>query len=765
MNRTNPGPINGTMPQQNGTGPVLPVTNPSQTGAHAYSGSLNPHVMAIPQPAALPLAVGAPPMAGSGPRNFPTFVELLASLKRRWVLALLLGGLAAVVAAVGVWMALPAGKHQARAKIRYQVSNTPGSSHESFEREKENIMVIAFTPEFLKRVVNTNVEVQRQPLVAQAEPKTDVFEKQITLKWTTAEYLQVQMNGDDHKQMEVLLKCYVNDLKKEIIHEEEKRFAETLDRLEKDLARENERIRAIKDSNEAVLGRAGKLTPESVPYTLASLSSRLTQVQEKSNKAQSEVRAMKASLESIQQVLSEGKPPVDQVALDKEINTDPKVIQLAQQYNALLLDLKSYRETLKEGAPRVLETEKDAVKALQTLNAERASIQNKLINQYRATAVAKLDTEKRDLNRQLSTSQDDLTFYSAEVEKTQREIEDVQKKATVSQANLKELQPHEERKKDLDSKISTLKSAKSSAANRVDIKEDVSVAINGNLKQKVIAATAASCIIFGCIICLIGYLEWRNRRIDGIDQVVSELGLRVIGTIPAFPSRANLKSGDATQNQNWRFILNESVNSTRTMLLHAAKTQNMQILMVTSAMQAEGKTSLSSQLATSMATAGLRTLILDFDLRNPSMQKLFDIPLAPGCSEILLQEIDVSDAVQATSVPNLWIISAGLCNHRVVAALAQGQPLEMLFNRIRGQFDFIVVDTCPILPVADTLLVAQYVDGVIFSILQDVSQLPKVHSAVERLVQLGIPFLGAVVNGVKPDIQAYGYNYVKQLPV
>jgi len=704
-------------------------------------------------------------MAGSGPRNFPTFVELLASLKRRWVLALLLGGLAAVVAAVGVWMALPAGKHQARAKIRYQVSNTPGSSHESFEREKENIMVIAFTPEFLKRVVNTNVEVQRQPLVAQAEPKTDVFEKQITLKWTTAEYLQVQMNGDDHKQMEVLLKCYVNDLKKEIIHEEEKRFAETLDRLEKDLARENERIRAIKDSNEAVLGRAGKLTPESVPYTLASLSSRLTQVQEKSNKAQSEVRAMKASLESIQQVLSEGKPPVDQVALDKEINTDPKVIQLAQQYNALLLDLKSYRETLKEGAPRVLETEKDAVKALQTLNAERASIQNKLINQYRATAVAKLDTEKRDLNRQLSTSQDDLTFYSAEVEKTQREIEDVQKKATVSQANLKELQPHEERKKDLDSKISTLKSAKSSAANRVDIKEDVSVAINGNLKQKVIAATAASCIIFGCIICLIGYLEWRNRRIDGIDQVVSELGLRVIGTIPAFPSRANLKSGDATQNQNWRFILNESVNSTRTMLLHAAKTQNMQILMVTSAMQAEGKTSLSSQLATSMATAGLRTLILDFDLRNPSMQKLFDIPLAPGCSEILLQEIDVSDAVQATSVPNLWIISAGLCNHRVVAALAQGQPLEMLFNRIRGQFDFIVVDTCPILPVADTLLVAQYVDGVIFSILQDVSQLPKVHSAVERLVQLGIPFLGAVVNGVKPDIQAYGYNYVKQLPV
>jgi polysaccharide biosynthesis transport protein len=240
--------------------------------------------------------------------------------------------------------------------------------------------------------------------------------------------------------------------------------------------------------------------------------------------------------------------------------------------------------------------------------------------------------------------------------------------------------------------------------------------------------------------------------------------MRVIGTIPAFPSRASLKSGAANENQNWRYILNESVNSTRTMLLHAAKTQQMQVIMVTSAMQGEGKTSLSSQLATSMATAGLRTLILDCDLRNPSMQKLFDIPVAPGCSEILLQEIDISDALQATTVPNLWIIPAGQCNHRVISALAQGNPLEGLFNRLRGQFDIIIVDSCPILPVADTLLVAQYVDGVVFSILQDVSQLPKVLLASERLNQLNIPLLGAVVNGIKPDIQAYGYNYVKQLP-
>jgi Mrp family chromosome partitioning ATPase len=146
------------------------------------------------------------------------------------------------------------------------------------------------------------------------------------------------------------------------------------------------------------------------------------------------------------------------------------------------------------------------------------------------------------------------------------------------------------------------------------------------------------------------------------------------------------------------------------------------------------------------------------------MHKLFDAQLTPGCSEVLCQEVDVSDAVQPTTVPNLWLIPAGQCSNRVISALAQGHPLETLFNRLRGQFDFIVVDSCPVLPVADTLLVGQHVDGVVLSILQDISQLPKVQTTAERLTQLNIPLLGTVVNGIKPDVHAYGYNYVKQLP-
>ena len=77
--------------------------------------------------------------------------------------------------------------------------------------------------------------------------------------------------------------------------------------------------------------------------------------------------------------------------------------------------------------------------------------------------------------------------------------------------------------------------------------------------------------------------------------------------------------------------------------------------------------------------------------------------------------------------------------------------------------DLVVLAEGDLVP-ADSLLVGQHVDGVVISILQDISQLPKVMTVAEKLNQLNIPLLGAVVNGIKADIHAYGYNYVKQLP-
>jgi capsular exopolysaccharide synthesis family protein len=186
------------------------------------------------------------------------------------------------------------------------------------------------------------------------------------------------------------------------------------------------------------------------------------------------------------------------------------------------------------------------------------------------------------------------------------------------------------------------------------------------------------------------------------------------------------------------------------MLAHTARAQSLRVLLVTSAVGGEGKTSLSSHMATSMARSGLKTLLIDCDLRRPMVHRLYDQPSAPGFCELMRNESSAEDVIRPTSVNNLWVITAGEYDERALSLLARPEA-RSLFDRLLEQFDFIVVDSAPVLPVADTLLLGQHVDAALFSILRDVSQVPKIHAARERMMALGVPFLGAVLSGTNVD--------------
>src|SRR5207249_3385906 len=191
------------------------------------------------------------------------------------------------------------------------------------------------------------------------------------------------------------------------------------------------------------------------------------------------------------------------------------------------------------------------------------------------------------------------------------------------------------------------------------------------------------------------------------------------------------------QDVYWRNRLTESVNSIRTMLLHAAGVAPLRVVMVTSATGGEGKTSLSSHLAISLARAGRRTLLVDTDMRRPSVHRVFDLPQDPGLGDLLRAEVDIAEVIRPGPVDDLWVLPAGRSTSQAIQALAlEGVPV--IFNRLREQFDFIIVDSCPVLPVADSLLVAQHVDGVIFTLLRDVSRLPQVYAGYQRLSALGV---------------------------
>jgi len=270
------------------------------------------------------------------------------------------------------------------------------------------------------------------------------------------------------------------------------------------------------------------------------------------------------------------------------------------------------------------------------------------------------------------------------------------------------------------------------------------------------AGTGALALVF----LLVAYWEFLARRIISGEDVAYGLGWRVVGAIPDLPNRHRRKAvaGADEASKHWSSLLTESVDALRAVILRSARTEGLRTIMITSAVAGEGKTSVSCHLATSLARAGRKTILIDCDLRRPSVHQLFDMPVDPGLCDVLRGGVDLDGAMRSTVQKNLWLIPAGHCDNHSLEVLAQDGILPVL-ERLKEQFEFVLVDTSPVLPVSDVLLVGQHVDGVIFSVLSDVSRFPNVYTAYERLAGLGIRILGAVVNGVRQNRSGYAYQY------
>jgi capsular exopolysaccharide synthesis family protein len=253
----------------------------------------------------------------------------------------------------------------------------------------------------------------------------------------------------------------------------------------------------------------------------------------------------------------------------------------------------------------------------------------------------------------------------------------------------------------------------------------------------------------------VAFLEFRARRINLPQEVAQGLGLNVVGTIPPLPARS--KKPDQAAELAWQSQLQESVDAIRTVLMHQARSQAMHVIMVTSAAQGEGKTTLATQLAASLSRACKRVLIVDGDLRHSAVHKLFDVPQEPGLAEVLRGEVEATDAIRATSLSRLWVLSAGNGDVHAIQALAQDN-VRTLLEQLKQQYDFIIIDTPAVLPVTDSLLLGQHVDGVLFAVLKDVSRAPAIYAAQQKLAPLEVHTLGAVVLGADAEFNDNGYT-------
>lgn len=208
-------------------------------------------------------------------------------------------------------------------------------------------------------------------------------------------------------------------------------------------------------------------------------------------------------------------------------------------------------------------------------------------------------------------------------------------------------------------------------------------------------------------------------------------------------------------------IQREAMRVLRSNLQVALSDLQNPIVVVTSPNPAEGKTSTCVPLALSLAESGTRVVLVDLDLRHPDAHRLLDRPNTVGVVDILRGKAVVDDALQFVPTKRnmgLYFLSTGSSCDNPTELLGTGRTV-LLLNALAQQADIVLVDTAPVLPVADTLVVGRLAAGALLVVEARRTPLPAIHRAKDALTRNQTRILGLVLNRLRAQDAAYSYGY------
>ena len=190
---------------------------------------------------------------------------------------------------------------------------------------------------------------------------------------------------------------------------------------------------------------------------------------------------------------------------------------------------------------------------------------------------------------------------------------------------------------------------------------------------------------FSLPICGVALWDIQTQRINSSSEVAKRLGLTVFGSVPMIPDRAIRKlASPSKERRHWHGRLTESVDGISARLLRKASVDGRRVVLVSSAVSGEGKTTLATQLAMSLARSGRKTVLVDFDLRRPVIERIFGLDLEPGISNVLREESTMQDAAQETQITNLHVVPAGRLDQDALVALSKGGDKRIFESPPRG---------------------------------------------------------------------------------
>ena len=294
-------------------------------------------------------------------------------------------------------------------------------------------------------------------------------------------------------------------------------------------------------------------------------------------------------------------------------------------------------------------------------------------------------------------------------------------------------------------------------------------------------------LFFGlaCGIGLAYLFDHMDTTIKSPEDVEGKIGLPSLGVVPAFsPNEGGrkltlTKGADAHkrhvlwEEKDLRSKMWEAYRGLSMSILLSHSDHAPQVILVTSALPGEGKSTTAINTAVVLAQSGARTLLVDIDLRKPSLARTFNMDNSKGMSTFLSGNSSFADGLHETAIPNLVMMPSGPMPPNPAELLGSARMQESL-SLMRESFKYVVIDSPPVLSVTDPMMLTRHVDGLILVIKGNQTPQGAVQKANEKLTRVGGKVLGAVINNVDLTKSAYGsyyyhyYNedyYGEELPV
>ena len=305
--------------------------------------------------------------------------------------------------------------------------------------------------------------------------------------------------------------------------------------------------------------------------------------------------------------------------------------------------------------------------------------------------------------------------------------------------------------KGLRTQVSTLRLSQEQEGYHVKMIADIRVEKSMKRLIKIVGA----CAILGMVFVFgLAYLrEWFDSSLRTTDQLGRWLKLPVLGSFPTFdttPSTAMGNSGFSPALCYWHRPGSreaEAFRSMRTALFVALDEHNQRVVQVTSPEPGDGKSTTAANLALAAAQSGKRVLLIDGDMRRPTIDRMFGLRREVGLSEILVDPVDWQNTVQRTSIHGLEFITAGSVTGNP-AELLSSPMLHSLFRDAADEYDLVVVDSPPVMAVSDPCIIGGGVDGTVLVVRCSKSSQQVILKTRETLEAHGIRIYGTVANDV-----------------